>query len=209
MKRLITIVFLTMLMAVPAMAQVTYGVRLGGAYSCLVQKVEGLYESGARFGFSVAGLVDIPLYKRLSLRPEIAFTNQGGSYISNFEVDGAKNSLYKCSYYSIQLPVNLAYTFVFNDVQFGVFAGPALDFSLFGKMKSENQHVDIQFGQTNEADLKSFDLGVSVGLRVDYRNYFFSVGALCGTLDRRAVKNEGESSLYQNNVTLSVGYMFR
>ena len=45
MKRLITIVFLTMLMAVPAMAQVTYGVRLGGAYSCLVQKVEGLYEN--------------------------------------------------------------------------------------------------------------------------------------------------------------------
>ena len=95
MKKLIGIVFLTMMMAVPVMAQTTFGVRVGGAYSCLVQKVEGLYESGARFGFSVAGLVDIPLYKRLSLRPEIAFTNQGGSYISNFEVDGARNSLYK------------------------------------------------------------------------------------------------------------------
>ena len=76
-------------------------------------------------------------------------------------------------------------------------------------MKTENQNVDIQFGQTEEADLKSFDLGVSVGLRVDYRRYFFSVGAICGTLDRRSVKQEGESSLYQNNVTLSVGYMFR
>ncbi|MDO4754928.1 MAG: porin family protein [Parabacteroides sp.] len=209
MRKLICIVFLTMMMAVPMMAQVTFGARVGGAYSCLVQKVEGLYESGARFGFSVAGLVDIPLYKRLSLRPELAFVNQGGSYISNFEVEGAKNSLYKCSYYSIQIPVNLAYTFVFRDVQFGVFAGPALDFSLFGKMKSENQHIDIQFGQNSESDLKNFDLGVNVGLRVDYRNYFFSVGALCGTLDRRSDKKDGESSLYQNNVTLSVGYMFR
>ena len=209
MKKIVCIVFLTMLMVVPVMAQVTFGARVGGAYSCLVQKVEGMYEAGARFGFSEAGLIDIPLYKRLSLRPEVAFVHQGGSFISNYQVDGAKNSLYKCRYHSIQIPVNLAYTFVIKDVQLGVFAGPALDFSLFGKMKTENQNVDIQFGQTEEADLKSFDLGVSVGLRVDYRRYFFSVGAICGTLDRRSVKQEGESSLYQNNVTLSVGYMFR
>ena len=145
----------------------------------------------------------------MSLRPELAFTNQGGSFISNFQVEGAKNSLNKCSYYAIQVPVNLAYTFHINDVQLGVYAGPALDFSLFGKMKTENQNVDIHFGQTKEADLKTFDLGVSVGLRVDYSRYFFSVGALCGTLDRRAIEREGESSLYQNNVTLSLGYMFR
>ena len=75
-------------------------------------------------------------------------------------------------------------------------------------MKTENQNVDIHFGQTKEADLKTFDLGVNVGLRVDYSRYFFSVSALCGTLDRRAIEREGESSLYQNNVTLSLGYMF-
>ena len=94
MKKIVCIVFLTMLMVVPVMAQVTFGARVGGAYSCLVQKVEGMYEAGARFGFSVAGLVDIPLYKRLSLRPEVAFVHQGGSFISNYQVDGAKNSLY-------------------------------------------------------------------------------------------------------------------
>ena len=193
----------------PAVSQVAFGVRVGGAYSSLVQKVEGTYKAGARFGFSVAGLADIPLYKGLSLRPEVAFANQGGSFISNFQVEGAKNSLNKCNYYSIQIPVNLAYTFNINDVQLGVYVGPALDFSLFGKMKTQNHHVDIHFGQDKETDLKTFDLGVNVGLRVDYSRYFFSVGALCGTLDRRAVEREGESSLYQNNVTLSLGYMFR
>ena len=105
--------------------------------------------------------------------------------------------------------MNLAYTFIINDVQLGVYAGPALDFSLFGKMKTENQNVDIHFGQTKEADLKTFHLGVNVGLRVDFRSFFLSVRALCGTLDRRAIEREGESSLYQNNVTLSLGYMFR
>ena len=193
----------------PVVSQVAFGVRVGGAYSSLVQKVEGTYKAGARFGFSVAGLADIPLYKGLSLRPEVAFANQGGSFISNFQVEGAKNSLNKCNYYSIQIPVNLAYTFNINDVQLGVYVGPALDFSLFGKMKTQNQNVDIHFGQDKETDLKTFDLGVNVGLRVDYSRYFFSVGALCGTLDRRAVEREGESSLYQNNVTLSLGYMFR
>ncbi|MBC8602782.1 PorT family protein [Parabacteroides acidifaciens] len=209
MRKIIFIVFLSVWMIMPAVSQVAFGVRVGGAYSSLVQKVEGTYKAGARFGFSVAGLADIPLYKGLSLRPEVAFANQGGSFISNFQVEGAKNSLNKCSYYSIQVPVNLAYTFNINDVQLGVYVGPALDFSLFGKMKTQNQNVDIHFGQDKETDLKTFDLGVNVGLRVDYSRYFFSVGALCGTLDRRAVEREGESSLYQNNVTLSLGYMFR
>ena len=207
-KRIYTAV-LSIMLALPAFGQVSFGVRVGGAYSALIQKVEGTNNAGARFGFSVAGLADIPLYKGLSLRPELAFVNQGGSFISNFQVEGARNSFNKCNYYSIQVPVNLAYTFVLDDVRLGVFLGPAFDFSLFGKMKTEKQNVDIHFGQTKEADLKTFDLGVNVGLRVDYRRYFFSVGALCGTLDRRSVEREGESALYQNNVTLSLGYMFR
>lgn len=209
MKKIIYILFLMMSVLAPVTAQVTFGVRAGGAYSALVQKVEGINNAGACFGFSLAGLADIPLYKGLSLRPELAFVNQGGSFISNFQVEGAKNSLNKCRYYSIQIPLNLAYSFQINDVLLGIYAGPYVDFSLFGKMKTENQNVDIHFGQNQEADLKSFDLGVSVGIRVDYSRYFFSVGALCGTLDRRAIEREGESSLYQNNVTLSLGYMFR
>lgn len=209
MRKFVLVVVTAILMVAPVFAQVAFGVRAGGAYSSMVQKVEGVYNAGARFGFSVAGLVDIPLYKGLSLRPEVAFVNQGGSFFSNFEVDGAKNSFNKCNYYSIQVPVNLAYTFFINDVRLGIFAGPALDFSLFGKMKTQNQDVDINFGKTNATDLKSFDLGVNLGLRVDYSRYFFSVSSICGTLDRRAVKLEGESSLFQNNVTLSLGYMFR
>lgn len=209
MKKIGLIAVLVMWVVMPAVAQVTFGVRAGGAYSSMVQKVEDIYRSGARFGFSVAGLADIPLYKGLSLRPELAFVNQGGTFISNFEVEGARNSYNKTNYYSIQVPVNLAYTFIINDVRLGVFAGPALDFSLFGKMRTRNQNVDINFGETKETDLKTFDLGVNVGIRVDYSRYFFSISALSGTLDRRAVKSESESALYQNNVTLSLGYMFR
>lgn len=213
MKRIGLVIILVMLMIVPAGAQITWGVRGGLAYSSLVQKIDNNYQSGARFGFSVAGLVQIPLYKKLSLQPEVAFVNQGGNYLSKISDGESPELAYpktKCNYYSILVPVNLVYTFQFTDVYFSVMAGPAVDFSLFGKMKTkENVNTDIVFGQSGEADLKTFDLGVNLGLQVEYSNFFFSVSALCGTLDRRTSKHVGESSLYQNNVTFSLGYYFR
>lgn len=197
-----------LLMIVPAAAKITYGVRVGGAYSSLVQKVAGESVSGARFGFSVGALGEIPLKGRWSIRPEIAFANQGGTYYSGPEMDGM--ALHnKCWYYSLQVPVNVAYTFVFTDVSLSVFAGPAFDWSLFGKMKSREIDPDIHFGVSEEKDLKPCDLGVNVGLGVEYSNFFFSISALCGVIDRRAVKREGETSVYQNNVTFSLGYYFR
>lgn len=212
MKKIGLVIIWVMLMIVPATAQITWGVRGGLAYSSLVQKIDKNYQSGARFGFSVAGLAQIPLYKRLSLQPEVAFVHQGGNYLSKISEGDGMDLAYpktKCNYYSILVPVNLVYTFQFTDVYFSVMAGPAVDFSLFGKMRTKNVDSDIVFGQSGEADLKTFDLGVNLGLQVEYSNFFFSVSALCGTLDRRTTKHDGESSLYQNNVTFSLGYYFR
>lgn len=206
--RKIGLMLLIAMLMLPVAAQVAFGVRAGTAYSSLIQNINGTYESGARFGFSVAGVADIPLYKRFSLRPEIALVNQGGTYYSAPEMGGM--SMYnKYNYYSIQIPVSLAYTFVFTDVRFSIFAGPTLDFSLFGKMRTKDTDVSLEFDDAREKDLKPFDLGVNVGLGVEYSNFFFSINSVCGTLDRRAVKREGESSVYQNNVTFSLGYFFR
>ena len=72
--RKIGLLLIAVMMILPAMAQVSFGVRAGGAYSSLIQKVEDTYEAGARFGFSIAGLADIPLSKnkKWSLRPKVA-----------------------------------------------------------------------------------------------------------------------------------------
>ena len=88
--RKIGLLLIAVMMILPAMAQVSFGVRAGGAYSSLIQKVEDTYEAGARFGFSIAGLADIPLSKnkKWSLRPEVAFVNQGGAYYSNQDIHG-------------------------------------------------------------------------------------------------------------------------
>ena len=190
MRKIILLLGAIMMIAiVPAMAQVEFGVRVGGAYSSLIQKINRLKN-------------------RWSLRPEIAIINQGGSYYSAQSIDGM--SLYNsCKYYSLQIPVNVAYNFMFTDVRLSVFGGPVFDWSFAGKMDSREQNSDLLFGMTAEKDLKPCDFGISLGLAVEYSNFFFSINSICGAIDRRAVKREGETSVYQNNVTLSLGYFFR
>ena len=212
MRKIILLLGAIMMIAiVPAMAQVEFGVRVGGAYSSLIQKINRTYESGARFGYSVAGLADIHLKNRWSLRPEIAIINQGGSYYSHYNNPLVTETHNKYSYYSIQVPLNLAYTFRLTDIRLSVFAGPTLDFSLFGKMRTHgaSPSTSIDFGSKKEPNLKSFDLGVNVGMSVEYSRFFFAITCVTGTLDRRAVKREGESNIFQNNVTFSLGYFFR
>ncbi len=209
MKKTILLLFQLLLM-MPLAAKVTPGVRVGGAYSSMVQKTGKEYHSGARFGFSVAGILDIPVYKKFSIRPEVAFVNQGGSFLTNPQEKLKEDHLHnRYNYYSLQVPVNIVYPFRFADVKLDIFAGPAFDFSLFGRMKADGEKRNIHFGVREDRDLKTFDLGVNVGMSVEYKKYFFSIQALCGTLDRRTVKNKGETSLYQNNVTFSFGYFFR
>ncbi len=211
MRKIIFIGIAVVFIIMPLAAQVDFGVKAGISYSALVQKVENTYESGARPGFSIGGVADIPLhfiYKRISLRPEIAFVNQGGSWYSAVDKEGP--ALHnKCWYNSLHVPVNVVFTFPFYDMDISLFAGPSFDFSLFGKMTSRETDVDLQFGQTDEKDLKRFDVGANLGLAVEYKRYFFSINSNCGVLDRRAVKRDGESSVFQNNVTFSLGYYFR
>lgn len=210
MKRCCLLVMIMVWAAASAFAQVEFGVRVGGAYSSLIQHVDSRVESGGHFGYGISGLMEMPVYKGFSFRPEVSFINQGGSYYSRYSEEGmaARNSY---SYYSIQVPLNISYTFFLSDVRLSVFLGPAFDFSLFGKMKTRGTDVstDIDFGKDEEPNLRTFDFGINVGMNVEYNRFFFAVSNLTGVLDRRTVKRVGESTLFQNNVTFSLGYIFR
>lgn len=207
-----TVIFALGLLAsiVSVFAQVEFGVRLGGAYSSLVQRLDKTYESGGRIGFSVAGLMQLPIYKGLSFVPEVGLIYQGGDYYS-YPTDKGMTTHNMYKYYSLQVPLDLAYTFNISDVRLSVFAGPTLDVSLAGKMKTEETGVesDIEFGKKEEPNLRTIDLGINVGLSVEYSRFFFSINNVAGVLDRRTVKRKDESMLFQNNVTFSVGYFFR
>jgi len=207
MKKIL-FVLLTVILSVPAMGQVSLGLKGGLAYSSLAQRIDNVNEAGARMGFSVGGLVNIPLYDRFSIQPELIFINQGGSFYSR--VDESFSSIRSnYNYYSLQMPVNMAYSILVSDVNMKLLFGPSVDYSLTGKRTVEGVRNDIDFGEREIGDFKSWDLGINVGFEAGYQNVFFSINTLFGVLDRRTVKHSSESSIYQNNVTFSLGYYFR
>lgn len=200
--------FLLLVVGLPLSAQVVWGVRAGGAYSSLIQKIDGVSESGSRFGYTAAGILEIPLHKRLSLRPEVAFTSQGGRY-SVLQKQTTQYTDRECNYYSVQIPVNIQFIFTTPEIMFGLFGGPYIDCSLWGKVRENGISRDLNLGSGYKNDLKPFDMGVNLGLNVEYNSFFFSVQSFCGVLNRNSSRQPGESPMFQNNATFSLGYMFR
>jgi hypothetical protein len=196
------------MMLMPVAAQITYGVRAGLAYSALTQRIDLDYRPGGRLGFSVAGLADVPFYRRFSFRPEISFAFQGGTYLSAPDASGRHQVHAKYRGYSVQLPLDIAFNIPISGVKLAVYGGPALDFHLFGETKMENMGENPE-PVVVEKDPDVFDLCVNAGISVEYRKVFFSITVLCGTSDRRTVKNDDEFPVFQNNVTFSLGYFFR
>ena len=187
------------LFSLPAAAKISWGVRAGLSYSSLTQIIDEEVTYGGRMGFNIAGLMDIPLSNRFSLRPELAFVSQGGAYDYIYTVDEeVVTGRHTCVYYTAQIPVNLAYKIYYNEWILGLQAGPFVSLSTREREKND----------WNVRDFRSFDIGAGAGLYVEYKKAYFSVYANTGFLDRLKEKQPRESQIYQNNVTFSFGYWF-
>ena len=181
-------------------AQITFGLRGGVAYTSLTQIVNEELTYGGRVGFSVAGLMDIPLERKFSLRPELSFISQGGAYSLEFTKEETFWQRYKRNYYSVQIPVNLTYKIVTNNEwQIGAYGGPTV--SLSTRVKEREGFEERRF--------RSHDVGIGAGFYVQYYNLFFTIYSHTGVLDRLEEKRPNESHLYQNNMVFSFGYWFR
>jgi hypothetical protein len=201
------IIGLTLIFSIPAVGRVYWGVRTGIARSSLVQKIDLDYWSGACFGYSVAALADIPFYQRFSFRPEIALAYEGGSFHSELIEDGLFLQKHRLRSYSLQPSFNVAFNIPISGVKMAVYAGPAVGFRLSSKLLTEK--LLEEFSLTTKKKIRSFDIGVNTGISVEYKGVFFSIAAFPGNIRLQTKKTEGESSVYQNNLTFSLGYIFR
>jgi hypothetical protein len=197
---------LILLLSTPAFAKVYWGARAGVSHSSLVRKIDLESWSGSCIGYSAAVLADIPFYHRFSFRPEVALAYGGGSFLSE-QVEGWFLLKHTLRIYSLQPSCNLAFSVPISGVRMAVYGGPALDFQLCRKISTEK--LKEEFVIATEKEIRPFDLGVNTGISVEYKGVFFSITALSGTLYRQMKKTEGESSVYQNNLTFSLGYFFR
>jgi len=180
-------------------AQLTFGARAGVTYTSLTQEIDGVVTYGGRIGYSVAGLLDIPLNRNFSLRPEIALISQGGAYSLEF-MEEPFWKRYKRNYFTVQIPANFSYlVYRNNEWQIGVYAGPTI--SLSTKI-TEREGLE-------ERRFRTFDVGIGEGFYVQYYNLFFTIYSHSGLLDRLEDKFPNESRLFQNNVMFAFGYWFR
>jgi hypothetical protein len=194
--------------AAPAAARVYWGVRAGVARSSLVQEIDLDYRSGSCVGYSAGLLADIPFYERFSFRPEVALIYGGGSFLSEQLGEGIFLLKHRLRTYSLQPSFNVAFNIPISGVKMAVYAGPALDFRLWNTVSTQSMLEESSFAATGK-ETKPFDLGVHAGISVEYKGVFFSINALAGNLYRQKEKTEGEPSVYQNNLTFSLGYFFR
>jgi hypothetical protein len=181
-------------------AEINFGVRAGFAYTSLTQVLNEEVTYGGRLGFTVAGLMDVPLSRKFSLRPELAFISQGGAYSLEFiKNEPSYWTRYKRSYYSAMIPVNLTYRITWNEWQIGAYGGPSVTLSTQVK---ETDNFEVR-------RFRPFDAGMGVGFYVEYQKFFFTIYSHTGLLDRLEIRHPNESHLYQNNLIFSFGYWFR
>jgi hypothetical protein len=182
-------------------AKVGFGIRAGVSYASLTQIVDEQVTYGDRLGFCAAGLFDIPLSQKFSLRPELVILNLGGAYDVEYVVEEQpylRIERIESSYYSLQIPLNITYKILGHNWQFGVYGGPSLSVSTPVRERVFSE----------ERKFRPFDLGVGVGFYVQHHRIFTSIYTCSGLIDRQTRKHSYESQLYQNSVTLSLGYWF-
>jgi hypothetical protein len=197
---------LAVMLLTPATAKVSWGVKAGISRSSIAQKIDLDYRSGWSVGGSVAGLMDVPVYERFSFRPEVSLVYQGGSFLSGLGEAGTYALRNEVHGYSLQIPLNIAFNIPISGVNMAVYGGPAFDFHLYDTLKTKATEEGAAAGSQK---IKPFDFGVNTGISVEYKGVFFSISVLCGTTDRRSERIANESSVYQNNLTFSLGYFFR
>lgn len=207
-KRILFSFLLTL--ALPLSAQVRFGFRTGIGSSSLIQRVEGSYVAGARFGYNIGVVSEIAMKNGFAFRPELYFLNQGGSYrTQKYAKEVVLNPpLVKACLYSLQLPANFAYNIKMSDMRVSLIMGPVLDYTFKGDLTYNKDYHLASFGTEEQHDFKPFDLAFNIGLAAEHKRVFFQINGIFGLLDRRSAPFMTESILFQNNVSLSVGYFF-
>ncbi len=148
------------------MAQLKIGGRVGvNIANVAVSNIEDI-STNSITGFSIAGVLDIPVAGNFSIQPEIVFIQKGFNQEETFEIFGETFTVKADQIVNhIDVPILAKYAFV-NSETLVVYAavGPVLGYAISGKYKvesnGEKETMDINF---DDDGLNRFDFGASFG----------------------------------------------
>jgi hypothetical protein len=184
-------------------AQSTFGISAGITSALISASADGVTEnSDAKIGFIGGVTASTAIAKRWIFRPELNFTQKGGTI--NFDQEGVKVNT-TLNY--IELPLNVVYS---PKGKFFFGAGPSFAYGISGNYKATGTTSgsgSIKFGSSDDADFKPFDFGVNllVGWQLN-SGVFFTINYNAGISNISTTSDEKDHNSY---LGLRIGYMFK
>lgn len=181
-------------------AQNRIGPKLGLNLSTLTLKSDGIsLETKSRVGFHFGMVAEVPVNENLAIQPGILFSQKGSKY-----------DLYESPNISLnylEVPVNLMYKFPINSLKVLIFGGSYLAYGIGGKAKFDGESDDINWGTSEEDDLKPFDLGLNIGAGIEIKNFQITAQGGFGLLNLATVTDDGGESKVKA-IGISAAYLF-
>jgi hypothetical protein len=191
-----TILFFLIFCTTKAFTQVSIGLRAGVGFSKLVESGPLANKAEADLVSDLSGInVAIPFeYKlsgRMSIQPELAFSQKGFEYVGGIG---------KTQLNYVELPLLLKFAFGQQDVKLNLLFGPSLGYAVSGANTFLGEKVKIDFA---DEDIKRFDIGMQAGLGASYP---LSNGSIF--LDARYILGFADLSTSTLNTINSRSYAF-
>lgn len=203
-KRIYLVLFVAVMTASYAQAELTFGVRAGlnltDVHSTATAgSVTITHTTDPKVGFQAGLVADYALSNTFSIQPAVVFATQGGKVGRN------NNSInYRLNY--IQVPINAIYKIDLGFAGLLLQAGPYFGYALNGNtsVDGSDRSTDIEFGSNNN-ELKPFDFGVGAGAGLQFGNLQLVLGYNFGFAD---LTNINSTTLRNNGVALTATILF-
>ncbi|MXV51427.1 outer membrane beta-barrel protein [Pedobacter sp. HMF7647] len=210
-----------------------FGVKAGVNLSKYSGKNSYDYSPSADYanniGFNFTAYGDFGISKNFFIEPGISLQNKGSKLKANEDLFyGFESFKFKQTVFTIEIPVNAVWRIPTGSAgDFQLSAGPYIGFNIAGRNKLEGNFVagptvdypalkfvtntkDIDFGDSNDDDLKTIDFGINAGLTYRLNNGFLLSGNYGWGLTNLVPDNkrDGDDKLENRVLSFSVGYSF-
>ena len=161
---------------ITAIAQTKYGVQASGVMSSASFNTSATdhINKDLNPGFGAGVYAEIPVNKKVTVKPGLNFMQKGVKIANNFTEEGTQfKQNVKANLNYIEVPVLAIYNFKGTGGKWFVGAGPSAGYGISGKLKGDLEINDGQNSQRepfsvhafrkendNGADFKRFDMGV-------------------------------------------------
>jgi len=187
-----------------------FGVQAGAAFANYNAKSDGQSDNGStKVGLTLGLVVHIPVSEHFVFEPAVNFVQKG--FKQSETINGETESI-ELTTNHIEIPFNFVYNSATQGGAFFIGAGPSLALGMSGKWKYKTTGTEVKqtvnFGSSDDDDLKGFDLGVNVLAGYRLPNGLFIAANYNAGLSNLAPGGDNNNSLKSSYFGIRIGYLF-